>query len=140
VSHEEALVAQLPVGALAPPHERYPVEPAAPEHVWTATGLERPVFLDRSGRRHRKVRMAGAGAALAGSVWFAALITGGIGFSGLPAVAGAGGALAGRPHALVRVVAGHRRVIDVAELTATGAASARQAARVDVGEQAGTIR
>jgi hypothetical protein len=54
--------------------------------VWTATGLEPQVFLDPSGRRARRVHLAGAVAALACSGWLAGLIAGGAGFATLPAL------------------------------------------------------
>ncbi len=54
--------------------------------VWTATGRERPIFLDEEGRRRRWVLLAGAVAAAASALWLAALIAGAIGFSTLPRV------------------------------------------------------
>lgn len=58
------------------------------EHlIWTATGLERQVFLDTTGRRGRALRVAAAAIAslaLAGPV---ALVEGASGFSALPSVA-----------------------------------------------------
>jgi hypothetical protein len=45
--------------------------------VWTATGRERQVFLDVSGRRARRMRAAGA---------LAAVVGGGTGFASLPAL------------------------------------------------------
>lgn len=61
------------------------VLPARPHvHAWTATGRERPVFLDEHGRRRRWVWVGGALAGAASSLWLAGLIAGGIGFSRLP--------------------------------------------------------
>jgi len=54
--------------------------------VWTATGHERPVFLDERGRRRRWVFAGGAFAGAASAFWFAALIAGAIGFSTLPSM------------------------------------------------------
>jgi hypothetical protein len=55
--------------------------------IWTATGHERQVFLDTTGRRGRALRVAAAAIAslaLAGPV---ALVEGASGFSALPSVA-----------------------------------------------------
>jgi hypothetical protein len=54
--------------------------------VWTATGLERQVFLDGSGRRRRRFGALGALLALLATVWLTALVTGSVGFSSLPAL------------------------------------------------------
>ena len=54
--------------------------------VWTATGLERQVFLDRSGRRRRHFGALGVLLALLATVWLTALVTGSVGFSSLPAL------------------------------------------------------
>jgi hypothetical protein len=54
--------------------------------VWTATGHERPVFLDDRGRRRRWVLAGGVIAGAASGFWFAALIAGAIGFSTLPSM------------------------------------------------------
>jgi hypothetical protein len=54
--------------------------------VWTATGLERQVFLDRSGRRRRHFGALGSLLALLATVWLTALVTGSVGFSSLPAL------------------------------------------------------
>jgi hypothetical protein len=51
---------------------------------WTATGHERPVFLDEHGLRRRWVLAAGALAGAASTLWLAALLAGAIGFSSLP--------------------------------------------------------
>lgn len=56
------------------------------ETVWTATGHERPVFLDEHGRRRRWVLAGGALAGGASAFWFTALIVGAIGFSTLPSM------------------------------------------------------
>jgi hypothetical protein len=52
--------------------------------VWRATGTERPVFLDESGRRRRRVQLIAAAAALVAGVWLCGLVGGGVGFSRLP--------------------------------------------------------
>lgn len=69
-----------------------------PEHaqVWTATGLERQVFLDRTGRRRRAVATTAALAAVLCALWLAGLVTGALGFSSLPALPSAN-ALASKP-------------------------------------------
>jgi len=54
--------------------------------VWTATGHERPVFLDEHGRRRRWVLAGGALAGGASAMWLTALVAGAIGFSTLPSV------------------------------------------------------
>lgn len=77
----------------------------AQPHVWTATGLERQVFLDHTGRRHRRVRFAGTGLALLSAAWLGAIVSGGVGFNSLPALPGPAGSLAAAPH-----VAKHRAV------------------------------
>jgi hypothetical protein len=62
-----------------------------PPEVWTATGLERPVFVDLSGRRARLMRAAGvlvAALALGGPV---TLVAGASGFASLPALPAAAG-------------------------------------------------
>jgi hypothetical protein len=51
---------------------------------WTATGHERPVFLDEHGRRRRWVLVGGALAGAASALWLAALLAGAVGFSTLP--------------------------------------------------------
>ena len=53
-------------------------------HLWTATGHERPVFLDEHGRRRRWVLAGGPLAGAAAGLWLAALIAGAIGFATLP--------------------------------------------------------
>jgi hypothetical protein len=54
--------------------------------VWTATGRERQVFLDVSGRRARRMRAAGALAAVVATGWFGGVVGGGTGFASLPAL------------------------------------------------------
>jgi hypothetical protein len=61
-----------------------PTNTPAPAHWWTATGHERPVFLDEHGRRRRWVLAAGALAGAAAALWLTALVIGAIGFSSLP--------------------------------------------------------
>ena len=50
-----------------------------------ATGTERPIFLDETGRRARRVRAAGSAAAVAAGLWLAAIVGGSLGFGPLPA-------------------------------------------------------
>jgi hypothetical protein len=78
-----------------------------PATVWTATGLERQIFLDQTGRRARVVRVGGALAAMLGAAWLAALVTGALGFSDLPRLPVPIGILATTPIHLVHV-AEHR--------------------------------
>lgn len=63
-----------------------PLARPAEHGIWSKTGHEEPVFLDRSGRRRPAVRAAGLLAAAAGATWLAALVTGAMGFAKLPAV------------------------------------------------------
>jgi hypothetical protein len=56
------------------------------EVVWTATGHERPVFLDEHGRRRRWVWLGGTLAGATSAFWLGALIAGAIGFSTLPSM------------------------------------------------------
>jgi len=58
--------------------------PDGARHWWTATGHERPVFLDEHGRRRRWVLAGGTLAGAAAGLWLAALIAGAIGFATLP--------------------------------------------------------
>jgi hypothetical protein len=53
---------------------------------WTATGHERPVFLDEHGRRRRWVWLGGALTGGASALWLGALIAGAIGFSSMPSL------------------------------------------------------
>jgi len=75
--------------------------------VWTATGHERPVFLDERGRRRRWVLAGGVFAGAAAAFWFAALIAGAIGFSTLPSMRAPIPLFAQR--ALVHDIAGDKR-------------------------------
>lgn len=80
--------------------------------VWTATGRERPVFLDERGRRRSWVLAGGLFVGAASGFWFAALIAGAIGFSTLPLMRAPIPAFAQR--ALAHDIAGderHRRVV-----------------------------
>jgi hypothetical protein len=71
--------------------------PPGGDDVWTATGHERPVFLDEHGRRRRWVLLGGALSGGAAACWLGALVAGAIGFSTLPAVQqGHSSLLAGR--------------------------------------------
>jgi hypothetical protein len=54
--------------------------------IWTATGRERQVFLDVTGRRARRVRGAGALAAVVATGWLGGVVGGGTGFASLPAL------------------------------------------------------
>lgn len=54
--------------------------------IWTATGRERQVFLDTTGRRARRMRAAGALAAIAATGWLGGVVGGGTGFASLPAL------------------------------------------------------
>ncbi len=59
-------------------------QPHAGAHWWTATGHERPVFLDEHGRRRRWVLAGGVLAGALAALWLTALLVGAIGFSTLP--------------------------------------------------------
>jgi hypothetical protein len=50
-----------------------------------ATGTERPIFLDETGRRARCVRAAGTAGGVAAALWLAAIVGGPLGFGRLPA-------------------------------------------------------
>jgi hypothetical protein len=54
--------------------------------VWTATGHERPVFLDEHGTRRRWVVLGGALTGGASAFWLGGLIAGAIGFSTMPSL------------------------------------------------------
>jgi hypothetical protein len=54
--------------------------------IWTATGHERPVFLDERGRRRRWVWLGGALTGGVSALWLGALIAGAIGFSSMPSL------------------------------------------------------
>jgi hypothetical protein len=56
------------------------------EAVWTATGHERPIFLDEHGRRRRWMRLGGALTGGACAFWLGGLIAGAIGFSTMPSM------------------------------------------------------
>jgi hypothetical protein len=58
----------------------------ASAHWWTATGHERPVFLDEHGRRRRWVLAGGMLAGVLAALWLTALVVGAIGFATLPAI------------------------------------------------------
>jgi hypothetical protein len=62
--------------------DRHPIE----EAVWTATGCERPVFLDEHGKRRRWVVLGGALTGGASALWLGALVAGAIGFSTMPSL------------------------------------------------------
>jgi hypothetical protein len=51
---------------------------------WTATGQERPVFLDEQGRRRRWVQTGAALTGGAATLWLTGLIAGAVGFGTLP--------------------------------------------------------
>jgi hypothetical protein len=50
-----------------------------------ATGTERPIFFDETGRRARRVRAAGTVAGVVAALWLAAIVGGPLGFGRLPA-------------------------------------------------------
>jgi hypothetical protein len=80
------------------------------DSVWTATGHERPVFLDEHGRRRRWVLLGGALAGGGSACWLGALIAGAIGFSRMPSMNSDTHLLATRPHVrYVAQTAHHRR-------------------------------
>jgi hypothetical protein len=49
-----------------------------------ATGTERPIFLDETGRRARRVRVACTAGGAAAALWLAAIVSGPVGFGRLP--------------------------------------------------------
>ncbi len=85
----------------------------APAGVWTATGLEKQVFVDHSGRRARRVALLGAACAALAAVWLLALVSGSFGFSTLPAIylrhATQASSLA--PHRVLHTAAVHRSLV-----------------------------
>src|SRR5450759_2146335 len=94
-----------------------PMEPLAHirrhggESVWTATGHERPVFLDEHGRRRRWVLAGGVLTGGASALWLGALVAGAIGFSGLPAISAAPRVLAERASDVEVALAGRHRPV-----------------------------
>jgi hypothetical protein len=78
--------------------------------VWKATGLETQVFLDRSGRRARRVSVAGVLAAVLGAGWLGGIVGGSAGFASLPALRPALVAHAAPRHVSHRTHARHGRV------------------------------
>jgi hypothetical protein len=91
--------------------------------VWTATGRERPVFLDERGHRRRWVMLGGALAGGLTMFWMGALLAGAIGFSGLPSLRpladanhAADATHAGVLHAEVRGPRATRAAADLREL------------------------
>ena len=60
--------------------------PTLEPEVWKATGLEPQVFLDRSGRRARRVSVAGVVAVVLGSSWLGGIVGASAGFASLPAL------------------------------------------------------
>ena len=87
----------------------------APEpDVWRATGLEPQVFLDRSGRRARRVSVAGVLAAVLSAGWLGGVVGGSAGFASLPALRSAAlVAHAAQQHVSHRSRSRHGRVHDV---------------------------
>lgn len=73
-----------PTGSANPHTQAGPA--AGTQTVWTATGHERPVFLDEHGRRRRWVLLGGALSGGASACWLAALVAGAIGFSTMPSL------------------------------------------------------
>src|SRR6202043_3733724 len=88
--------------SMEPPNDPYRFED---ETIWTATGHERPVFLDESGRRRRWVLAGGVFAGGVSAFWVTALIAGAVGFSRLPLI---------RPH--LPFVALHAEAHEVAAI------------------------
>jgi hypothetical protein len=87
-----------------------PVRRHGEDSVWTATGQERPVFLDEHGRRRRWVLLGGALAGGGSACWLGALIAGAIGFSSMPSMNTDTRLTAARPHVgYVAQSAHHRR-------------------------------
>jgi hypothetical protein len=87
--------------------------------VWKATGLEPQVFLDRSGRRARRVSVAGVLAAVLGASWLGGIVGGSAGFASLPALrSGALVAHAAPRHVSHRSHARHGRahVVELADV------------------------
>ncbi len=80
------------------------------EKPWTATGHERPVFLDERGRRRRWVLLTGMLAGAGATGWLSALVAGAIGFSTLPSLAAHSVSLAARTsaHAIHRELLAER--------------------------------
>ncbi len=93
--------------------------------VWTATGHERPVFLDEHGRRLRWVLAGGAFAGGASALWLTALVAGAIGFSTLPSI-----------HAHSPLLAERTEVRDVASVRPRHRVSAVSARRPSTLERA----
>jgi hypothetical protein len=85
--------------------------PAGARHWWTATGHERPVFLDERGRRRRWVLAGGALAGGLAALWLTALLAGAIGFSTMPTSYGP--KLGARPHSAADL----RRTVDLRRAT-----------------------
>jgi hypothetical protein len=67
-------------------HSRAERQQPRPGSVWTATGHERPVFLDERGRRRRWVLLGGVFAGGLSALWMGGLLAGAIGFSSLPSI------------------------------------------------------
>jgi hypothetical protein len=85
-----------------------------------ATGTERPIFLDETGRRARRVRAACTAGGAAAALWLAAIVSGPLGFGRLPSASPAAlvlRAMPVMPHAhrlpgrvsLAHAVVEHRR-------------------------------
>lgn len=66
--------------------ERRAVSVRAESGAWTATGREPQVFLDRTGRRARRVSVAGVLAVVVGAGWLGGVVGGSAGFASLPAL------------------------------------------------------
>lgn len=96
------------VPSSSPERDRFPEPTVA--GVWTATGLERQVFLDRSGRRRRHISALGALLAVLAGAWLAALVTGSVGFSSLPALPSATANVHGGPVVHLQLAPPGRRV------------------------------
>jgi hypothetical protein len=92
---------------------RADIHPQGSETLWTATGHERPVFLDEHGKRRRWVWLGGALTGGASAFWLGALIAGAIGFSTMPSIRERSSLLASRvsPHPVAAVAPRRRRAV-----------------------------
>ena len=95
------------------------IAPPAEREVWRATGLEPQVFLDHSGRRARRVTVAGVLAAALSAGWLVGIAGGSAGFASLPALRSAALVAHGTPqHVSHRSHArrGHTHAIELADV------------------------
>lgn len=86
--------------------------------VWKATGLEPQVFLDRSGRRARRVSVVGVLTAVLCASWLGGIVGGSAGFASLPALHPVLVAHAAPHHVSHRSHARHgrRRPVEIADI------------------------